>query len=88
MTQRFNVQPLQPRISVLSEEGVKAIHKATLEILEETGVEMQDPQGRELLLEAGARESNGRIKIPEKLVDEAISSAPSLIPIYLSLIHI
>ncbi|MCJ7661377.1 MAG: trimethylamine methyltransferase family protein [Anaerolineales bacterium] len=82
MTQRFNVQPLQPHISVLSEEGVKAIHKATLEILEETGVEMQDPQGRELLLEAGARESDGRLKIPEKLVDEALSSAPSLIPIY------
>lgn len=82
MTQRFSVQPLQPTIRVLSDEGVKAIHKATLEILEETGVEMQDPQGRDLLIGAGARESDGRIKIPEKLVDEAISSAPSRIPIH------
>ncbi|MEA1976824.1 MAG: trimethylamine methyltransferase family protein [Chloroflexota bacterium] len=82
MTQRFSVQPTQPMIRVLSDEGVKAIHKATLEILEETGVEMQDPQGRDLLLDAGARESDGRIKIPEKLVDDAISSAPPLISIY------
>jgi len=82
VSQRLNIQPLKPHIRVLSDEGVKALHKATLEILEETGVEMQDPQGRDLLLEAGARESDGRIKIPEKLVDEAIESAPSLIPIY------
>ena len=43
---------------------------------------MQDPQGRELLLEAGAWESNGRIKIPENLVTNAIDQAPSRLPMY------
>jgi trimethylamine--corrinoid protein Co-methyltransferase len=69
-------------IRVLSDEGVRALHNATLEILESIGVKMQDSQGRDLLLEAGAWESDDRIKIPEKLVDEAISAAPSRIPMY------
>jgi len=82
VTQQLPVQTLQPMIRVLSDEQVRAIHYATLEILAKTGVEMQDPQGRELLLEAGAWESNGRIKIPENLVTDAIACAPSRIPMY------
>ena len=82
MTQQLPIQRLQPLIGVLSDEGVRSLHNATLEILEKIGVEMQDPQGRDLLLEAGAWESDGRIKIPERLVDEAISAAPSRIPMY------
>lgn len=82
MTQQLPIQMLQPLMRVLSDEGVKALHNATLEILEKIGVEMQDPQGRDLLLEAGAWESDSRIKIPERLVDDAISAAPSRIPMY------
>ena len=90
MTQQLPVQTLQPMIRVLSDEQVRVIHNATLEILGQTGVEMQDPQGRELLLEAGAWESDGpstgsgesRIKIPENLVTEAIASAPVCIPLH------
>ncbi|HID64385.1 MAG TPA: trimethylamine methyltransferase, partial [Anaerolineae bacterium] len=48
----------------------------------QTGVEMRDPQGRDLLLEAGAWESNGRLRISENLVADAIASAPSRIPMY------
>jgi trimethylamine--corrinoid protein Co-methyltransferase len=43
---------------------------------------MQDPQGRQILLEAGAWESNGRLKIPENLVTDAIDNAPSRIPMH------
>jgi trimethylamine--corrinoid protein Co-methyltransferase len=43
---------------------------------------MQDPQGRQLLLQAGAWESNGRIRIPENMLTDAIASAPSRIPMY------
>jgi trimethylamine--corrinoid protein Co-methyltransferase len=82
MTQQLPIPTLQPIARGLSGEQVRAIHYATLEILAQTGVEMQDPQGRELLLEAGAWESNGRVKIPEKAVADAIASAPSRIPMY------
>jgi len=82
VTQQLPVPTLQPMIRMLSDEQVRAIHLATLEILEKIGVEMQDPQGQELLLDAGAWESDGRIKIPEKLVDDALASAPSRILMY------
>jgi len=67
---------------MISDEQVRELHYATLEILSQTGVKMGDPQGRDLLLEAGARESNGRIKIPENLVTDAIDKTPSRIPMH------
>ncbi len=82
MTQQLPIPTLQPSVRMISEQQVRELHYATLEILSQTGVKMQDPQGRELLLEAGARETNGRIKIPENLVTDAIDKAPSRIPMH------
>jgi trimethylamine--corrinoid protein Co-methyltransferase len=82
MPKQLPVSTLQPMVKMLSDEQVRAIHYATLEILSQTGVEMQDPQGREMLLEAGAWESNTRIKIPENMVTDAIAAAPSRIPMH------
>ena len=82
MTQQLPIPTLQPFVRMISEQQVRELHYATLEILSQTGVKMQDPQGRELLLEAGAWESNGRIKIPENLVTDAIDKAPSRIPMH------
>ncbi|MDF1500052.1 MAG: trimethylamine methyltransferase family protein [Anaerolineales bacterium] len=82
MTQQIPVPTQQPGIQMISDEQVRELHYATLEILSGTGVEVEDPQGRELLLEAGAWESNGRIKIPENLVIDAIATAPSRIPMH------
>ena len=82
MTEQLPIQTHQPFSRGLSEEQVREIHYATLEILAQTGVEMQDPYGREVLLEAGAWESHNRIKIPENLVTDAIDKAPSRIPMH------
>lgn len=67
---------------MISDQQVRDLHYATLEILSNIGVKMEDPQGRSLLLEAGAWESDGRLKIPENLVTDAIASAPSRIPMH------
>ncbi|MGD2163757.1 MAG: trimethylamine methyltransferase family protein, partial [Anaerolineales bacterium] len=82
MSQQIPVPTQQPAIQMISPEQVRDLHYATLEILSNIGVKMEDPQGRELLLEAGAWESDGRIKIPENLVTDAIASAPSRIPMH------
>ncbi len=82
MTHQLPIPTLQPFVRALSDEQVRAIHYGTLEILAQTGVEMQDIRGRELLLDAGAWESEGRIKIPENMVSDAIASVPSRIPMY------
>jgi trimethylamine--corrinoid protein Co-methyltransferase len=79
---QISIPTLKPMLRMVSDEQVREIHYATLQILSQTGVVMQDPQGRELLLEAGAWESNGRIKIPENLVTDSIDKAPSRIPMH------
>jgi trimethylamine--corrinoid protein Co-methyltransferase len=83
MTDQLPIPNLQPFTRGLSDEQVREIHYATLEILSQTGVDMQDPEGREILLEAGAWESTSagqtRLKIPENLVTDALDKAPSRI---------
>lgn len=82
MTDQLPIPTLQPFSRGLSDDQVREIHYATLEILSGTGVDMQDPQGRDILLEAGAWESGGRVRVPENLVTDAIDQAPSRIPMY------
>ncbi len=82
MTEQLPIPTLQPFSRGLSDLQVREIHYATLEILSQTGVEMQDPQGREILLDSGAWESNGRVKLPENLVTDALARAPSRIPMH------
>ncbi len=82
MTEQLPIPTLQPFSRGLSDVQVREIHYATLEILSQTGVEMQDPQGREILLNSGAWESNGRVKLPENLVTDALARAPSRIPMH------
>jgi len=82
VTEQLPIPTLQPFSRGLSDLQVREIHYATLEILSQTGVEMQDPQGREILLDSGAWESNGRVKLPENLVTDALARAPSRIPMH------
>jgi trimethylamine--corrinoid protein Co-methyltransferase len=82
VTQKFDIPTMMPALRILSDEQVREIHTATLQILSQIGFDVQDPFGRELLLEAGAWESNGRIKVPENLLTDAIANAPSRIPMH------
>jgi trimethylamine--corrinoid protein Co-methyltransferase len=82
VTDQLSIPTLKPFVHGLSDEQVREVHYATLTILSRTGVDMQDPQGRQILLEAGAWESDGRLKIPEHLVTDAIDKAPSRIPMH------
>jgi trimethylamine--corrinoid protein Co-methyltransferase len=61
---------------MLSEEQVRDLHFATLEILERTGVAVQHERARELLKRAGARVEGEQVRIPATLVEAAIRSAP------------
>jgi len=67
---------------MLSDEQIQDIHHTSLDILSRTGIVMKNEAARELLLNAGAWESEGRIKIPPHLVMDGIASAPSRIPMY------
>jgi trimethylamine--corrinoid protein Co-methyltransferase len=67
---------------MLSEDQILAIHHASLDILGRTGIVMKNESGREMLLDAGAWEAGGRLKIPETVVMEAIAKAPCRIPMH------
>lgn len=82
MTEQIEVTTLHPRLQVLSQEQILKIHRTSLDILSRTGITMKNEEGRKLLLEAGARESDERIKIPPHLVTDAIASAPPSVPMY------
>ncbi len=82
MTEQIPIPTRYPKLDILNPEQIRELHAATLEILRQIGVKMEDPQGRELLLAAGAWEDNDRLKIPEKMVIDALDSAPSRIPMH------
>jgi trimethylamine---corrinoid protein Co-methyltransferase len=71
----------QLHVSALTEGDRAALHFATLEILERTGVFAESAHVREVLRGAGARVEGTRVRIPSFLVEDAIRSAPSRVVI-------
>jgi len=68
---------------VLTRNQIKEIHSASLKILEKTGVKVFDEEAIALLRKAGSNVVEGNIvRIPPRLVEEALSGAPSKITIY------
>jgi trimethylamine--corrinoid protein Co-methyltransferase len=66
------------RLQVVDAEGIASIHDATIQVLWETGVVYEDEGALELLSSAGATvNGEGRVKIPEALLRQAIETAPS-----------
>jgi trimethylamine--corrinoid protein Co-methyltransferase len=67
----------------LTQEQCERIHQASLEILERTGVRLYEPEAVELLRKAGADISDGnRARIPARLVEWALKTAPKEIVLY------
>ncbi len=63
----------------LSNDELEEIHLATLEVLEHTGVFVEDPEAIELFLNHGAKvnQDDKIVKLQPYMVEEAIGSAPS-----------
>ena len=77
------VPTLRPRLKVLSKEQVDAIHASALKILTTMGVKMEHPGALKMLKDAGCEVFNDDwVKIPAKLVEEAIKSAPKKFTLY------
>jgi len=67
----------KPKLQVINDDQMRHIHRATLEVLERTGVKMTHPRGLELLDGAGASVEGDRVRIPAWMVEDAIRKAPS-----------
>jgi trimethylamine--corrinoid protein Co-methyltransferase len=61
-------------LRALSDAQAAAIHRASLDTLERTGVILPLPQARELLYSFGARVDGERVRIPAPLVERALAT--------------
>ncbi len=71
----------KPNINFLLEGEIKAIHNASLQVLENTGIKVMSKKALDILKKAGARvdyETN-HVTIPRDLVEEALKRAPKII---------
>ncbi|RLC97454.1 MAG: trimethylamine methyltransferase [Chloroflexi bacterium] len=72
-----------PSYRLLTEEQIKEIHRASLEILETVGVRVAHEEAVQLLRDAGCRvKENNVVQFPNWLVEECIRSTPSRITMY------
>lgn len=68
---------MKPTLNFFSEEELKTVHNKALEILEENGMQIASEEALDILEEAGAEiEEENIVKIPRKLVNEAVESVP------------
>lgn len=72
------------RFEVLSSAEVERIHLASLDLLSTVGVRCEWKTALELFRQAGAEidEANSRVRIPEDLVNWAVSQAPKQFALY------
>jgi trimethylamine--corrinoid protein Co-methyltransferase len=72
-----------PSYRLLTEDQILEIHRASLEVLETVGVRLLHAEAVEMLQDAGCRvKGDNIVQIPNWLVEECISSAPSRITMY------
>ena len=65
-----------PPMTIISADEVEAIHRASLDVLEEIGMDFNLPEARELLKAAGAKIEGERVRFDRAMVEETIRSAP------------
>ena len=64
---------------VWADEQIHELHRASLEILERTGIVVHAAEALDLLRENGAHVEGNIVKIPSHMVEDALASAPSKI---------
>lgn len=70
------------RYKVLSEDQIKQIHYATLNVLSRTGARIQCEKALQLLKDAGCNVEKDLVKFPPHLVKWAINSCPEKVFLY------
>jgi trimethylamine--corrinoid protein Co-methyltransferase len=78
-----NLSTGMPQFRKVTDDKLDRIHAASLEILEKTGARLFEPKALELLKTKGVTVEDGnRVRIPPKLVEWALSTAPKNVTLY------
>ncbi len=70
------------RFEILNASDMDKIHAATLRILKEVGVRFDSPEALSLLRKAGAEIEGSQVRLPARMVEQAIESAPAKVTLY------
>ncbi len=64
-------------LQVLDDDGLEAVHNASLRVLAELGVELWSAEARRLFTEAGARVDGEVVRVGHDIVEAALATAPA-----------
>ena len=62
--------------TIIPPEKVEEIHQASLSVLSEIGILIDDPEAKALLIDHGAKEAKDRLYIPPELVEACLRQCP------------
>ncbi len=74
---RRKVERLFPPMQIVSADELEAIHRASLQVLSEIGMDFTLPEARDLLKTAGADVQGERVRFDPAMIDELMASAPA-----------
>ena len=73
----------EPRLTFLSEENKEKLYTSALEVMENTGMQVQHDDALKLLTDAGCKVgTDGMVKIPASLVENVRKTVPNNIAMY------
>ena len=67
---------------LISDDEVETINARSLLLLEEIGMDVLNPEARDLYRSAGARVEGERVRIGREIIAEALTSAPAEFTMY------
>lgn len=72
------------KFDLFTDDGFQAIHQATMDVLGNYGVLIGDKEARDIFAKGGCQvdEKTFMVRIPEKVVNQALASAPSKFYLY------
>jgi trimethylamine--corrinoid protein Co-methyltransferase len=71
-----------PPMRLVSDDEVETIHHSALRLLEEIGMDVLNPEARDLYRSAGAIVEGERVRIGREIVDAALKTAPAEFTMY------
>lgn len=73
-----STSPPQPHLEWLDEDGVEAIHDASMRVVETLGIQLGHQRARDLVTEhGGSVDENGVATLPRAVVESAVERAPA-----------
>ncbi len=74
---RRKLKRMFPAMEIVSADELESIHRASLKVLSEIGMDFTLPQARDMLKKAGATVEGERVRFDPAMIEELIASAPS-----------